>query len=986
MSVQISFPPFRLDVEGGKLWRGNEAVALRPKTYSVLRYLAERPGRLVTKDELLDAVWPGTYVTDGVLKVCIGELRKALGDSSRKPSFIETLHRRGYRFVPEIEAVAEPRPAPPAAEGGVPMVGRREETAVLERCFARTLEGARQVVFVGGPPSIGKTTLLDALIARVEARREPVWIARGQCAEHYGAGEAFLPVLDVLAHLGRGPAGPHLVGLLRDHAPSWLLQLPGLIGPAERNALRREYAGSGRERMLRELAGGLEAICAVRPLILALEDLQWSDHQTIELLAAIARGRARARLLVVGSLRAADAVTADHPLHDLVRELGTRRLATRLSLGPLDEDAVGLYLRHRFGDAEVARRLRDPIHHRTEGHPLFLVSIVDHLVRDGTVVESESGWRIDRDPEDVAHLTPDSLSDLLSSQLDRLHPTERRTLAAASLMGHAFATQAIAAARDEDLASVETRCAALARRGQFLRALPDRPWPDRTTAARYEFTHALYREALLSESPPAERREIHRRIADRLERGFAGQEDEVATQLALHFELGGDLPRAVRYLHRAGDRATSRHAYRAAIDHLTRALGLLSGIENGRERIETEIVLRVSLGAPLLNLRGFGAPEVEETYARALELCRSSGETPQLFPVLMGLQAYYASAGELPRAHTLSQQVLRLSERVGDRVMRLEANHALGCDLLRMAEPERARRCLQRAIDLTDPADAPDAYRMTGHDPKTCCLCNLAVATHSLGRPDEALRLVLQALAWAEDIHLPFSLAQAHATRAWVHLLRFEPVQARQSCERALELCEEYDLPYWRAMTMLLDAWTLGQLGRLAQGVARADQAWASAQLMGPRVCEPEYRVIRGGLINAAHPSREGLDRLDETMQILDQRAEHSHRAELERQRGELLLGLPEGDPEANAAEAREWLHRSLATARTQGTRHLELKAATALVLHRDRLGEDPEARRRLAAIYALYDEGLDTLDLVVARSLLESYGASPDRAPGGPR
>lgn len=970
MPRTIRFPPFHLDAETGQLWRGDEPVSLRPKTYAVLQHLAERPGRLVTKDELLESVWPETHVSDGVLKVCIRELRQALGDTAKTPAFIETLHRRGYRFVGDIEAATGGDSGSQPSTDTPHLVGRTAERSELLGRLDRARDGARQVVFVTGTPGIGKTTLVDSVVSEIAAGSDPAWIARGQCVEHYGAGEAFLPVLEALGRLGAGPAGPHVVGLLREHAPSWLLQLPSLVGPGERDTLRREYAGSGPERMLRELMLGLEAICAVRPLVLVLEDLHWSDTSTIDLIAAIARGRTAARLLVVGTLRPADAMAAGHPLPRLLRELTTREHATELKLGPLDEDAVGEYLIDRFDDTTVTERLRGALYRRTEGHPLFLVNAADHLVRDGSVKQTDEGWRLGTDVGDVEHDTPASLTDVLSSQLDRLDPDERRTLAVASLVGQEFASPTVSAALGEDAEGVEARCDALARRGEFLSRLREHAWPDGTPAARYRFNHALYREILATETSPAERQRLHARIGARLESGFVGTEAEVATQLALHFEAGGELWKAIRYLHVAGDRATSRHAYPAAIDHLGRALELVGKVEDTPERRETELVLRVSIGAPLLTSRGFGAPEVEETYGRALELCREGGETPQLFPVLMGLQAYYSQAGELLRAHDLSRQVLRLADQVDDRVMRLEGNHALGNDLLRMGHLEEARACLEAAVELVDPAEATEAYRLTGHDPKTCCMCNLATATYYDGRPDEALRVAEAALAWAEEIRLPFSLVQAHVTCAWIRLLRFEPVEAREQIERSIQLSDDFDMLYWKAVSVLLDAWGLGQSGDLDNACARVEEGWEIAQRMGPRACEAEYRVIRAGLVTARAPSEEHLASIDETIEILGGRGEAIHRPELERQRAELLLRL-EGEAGPRDAEAGEWLWRSLRSAQEIGMRHLEIKAACDLVLYRDRIGADASVVDVLATAYDRYEEGLDTADLLIARALL---------------
>src|SRR5207244_7899874 len=191
--------------------------------------------------------------------------------------------------------VSAPTPAPR-------LVGREAEVATLHQWFANALQGERHLGFITGEAGIGKTTLVDTLVAQL-AGQTPLWIGHGQCIEQYGAGEAYLPLLEALGQMGRTPDGPQLVTLLHQQAPSWLLQLPALLSPVEYEALQRYAGGTTRERMLRELAEAMEALTAVRPCILVLEDLHWSDTATIEWLAYMARRRGPARLLVLGTYR-----------------------------------------------------------------------------------------------------------------------------------------------------------------------------------------------------------------------------------------------------------------------------------------------------------------------------------------------------------------------------------------------------------------------------------------------------------------------------------------------------------------------------------------------------------------------------------------------------------------------------------------------------------------------------------------------------------
>src|SRR5262245_26445974 len=187
----LTFGPFRLETTQARLWRGEQAIPLRPRTGAVLQYLATHPGRLVTKTELLQHVWGPTHVTDTVLRVCIREIRVALADTAEAPQYLQTVGRQGYQWLVSGDGAAVPLAA------ARPIVGRQAEVEALTRWFARAVTGERQLVFLSGEGGIGKTTVIDQWLTQLEVG-SAVWLGRGQCAEHYGAGEAYLPVLDAL--------------------------------------------------------------------------------------------------------------------------------------------------------------------------------------------------------------------------------------------------------------------------------------------------------------------------------------------------------------------------------------------------------------------------------------------------------------------------------------------------------------------------------------------------------------------------------------------------------------------------------------------------------------------------------------------------------------------------------------------------------------------------------------------------------------------
>src|SRR5438034_1038032 len=499
--------PLRLDVANEWVWQGEQRLQLTPKAFAVLRYLLDHPSRVVTKDELLREGWPDTVVSEWVLTSCIRQIRRALGEEAGAPQYIDTVHRRGYRFIGAVRSAESgvrsqnSHPAPSTQHPAPSIVGRGVEITHLHRWLEKALSGERQLVFVTGEPGIGKTTVVEAFLQSLAARGQPesgvwspesgvgagdsalrdsglsdslreadprrqpldasLWIGHGQCIEHYGAGEAYLPVLEALGRLCREPGGEHLLELLGQQAPTWLVQLPALLSPAELEALQRKVLGATGERMLREMAEAVEAITAERPLVLWLEDLHWSDYSTLDWLAFVARQREPARLLVIGTYRPVEVIAREHPLKGVKQELQSHGHGEELPLTPLSETAVEEYLAVRFtGGAPVPlQRLARMVHQRTEGNPLFMVNVVDDLVRQGLLRQSEGGWELKVGIEEVAARVPESVQQMIEKQLERLSPEDQRVLEVASVAGIEFSAAAVAASVEAAVAEGDERCA-----------------------------------------------------------------------------------------------------------------------------------------------------------------------------------------------------------------------------------------------------------------------------------------------------------------------------------------------------------------------------------------------------------------------------------------------------------------------------------------------------------------------------------------------
>jgi len=983
-----NLPAVRIETANEWAWCGEQRLPLMPRAFAVLRHLVEHAGRLITKDELLATVWRDAIVSDAALASCIRDLRRALADSSETPRYIETVHRRGFRFIGPVLAAGDPRPRAGSESGASPLqtpslaalgvVGRDAELAQLHAFLARTMNGRRQLVFVTGEPGIGKTALVEEFVSQID-RDQTLRIGRGQCVELYGAGEPYLPLLEALGRLGRAAGGEQVVQILKQHAPTWLTQLPALLADPDLEAVQRRAQGATRDRMLRELVEALEALSTEEPIVLLLEDLHWSDASTIDLLARLAGRREAARLLVLGTYRPADVAAGAHSLRPVKQELQMHGHCEEMPLAFLSAGAVSAYLSKRFPRHEFSSELAPVLHRMTGGNPLFVVNTVDDLIAQGQVREVDGTWGLSVPVKDLAAGEPETLWQLVDKQVERLAADERAMLAVASVAGAEFSA-AVASADGIDAQDAELRCEALARRGQFLRAAGVAEWPDGTVAGRYAFIHALYQQVLYARVSIGERVGLHRRTGERLERGYGARAGEIAGELATHFEHGRDSERAARYRKQAADHALRGHAYREAADHAARALALLRALPESPERPMQELALHVLLGAALTAIQGYAAPEVARTYARARELCERVGDTTQLSPVLLGLGRFYLVRGEFQTARDIAAQLLTIADATRDSVPLLGAHNALGGVSFYAGEFEAALAHLERGIALYDPeAHSPNrspAFRL-GQDPGVSCTTHAAMTLWMLGYPARAAARMQEAFALARSLDHPFSVSYACHFAAGLHQWRRDRRAVREVEEEALALDTEHGFGLFLTAGVIQRGWLLAEDGREEEGLAQMRDGLARHRSIGAEVLVPAFLAMVAEVYEKLGRRAEGLSTVSEALAAGQQSGQHYWEAELHRLRGALTLRA-----EGRTDDAEACFLQAIEVARRQKARSLELRAATSLSRLWAEQGKVRDARALLSGVYDWFTEGFDTLDLSDAKSLLQEL----ERRAGGSR
>ena len=971
------FGLFQFDLNHEQLWQDDQEIRLTQKALTLLKYFLEHSGRVVTKAELFEAVWPEAVVSDAALYKRIQELRRALQENPRSPVYLETMHRRGFRFIHTVErlnaaSVTPPTSKPPVAFRDAPLcVGRETELGFLQNRLELALGGARQLVWVTGEPGIGKTTLIHTFVDCIQAR-EDVWVSQGQCIEQYGSGEPYLPVLDALSRLCREAQGEALIDLLYHHAPTWLVQMPSLISPTQRDALRQQTSGATQHRMLREMVETLDMLTRLKPIVLVLEDLHWSDPSTLILLAALARRREAARLLVLATYRPLEHLNWDHPLRGITHELSLHGYSHQLALEGLSESAVDAYLAERFRGASTASDLALFMRQRTEGNPLFIVHMVDYLVQQGCIRQTEGEWRLWASNAPRAAGMPETLRQLIEYQLGQAHPDAQTLLEVASVAGIIFASASVAAGLGISIETVEEQCNVLMRRTPFLRAAPPETWPDGTLTSRYAFVHALYGEALYERLSVVRRVRLHQLIGQREEQGYGRQSAVIAAALAVHFEKGRDYRRAVQYHLWAVQNALQRSGCQAAITHANTAIALLDELRAAPESDQYELQAQAGLGFALTQLKGYAAPEVGHAYNRAWALCQQVDNTFHHIPVLLGLHTFYGVRSELTKAHTLAEHCLDLARHQALPGPLAQAYNAHALSLFVFGSFKSAQASFEQAITLGDdtpPSDmlpeAPDAS-LQGRT-------FLAMTLWFLGAPEQARACLLQNIERARALANPFGLTMSLMLAAFVHQYRQEWHDVQTYTQEAMTLATDHGFRYWMAIGAIQQGWAITKQQCIEAGIAQMHDGIERARQAGA-IGHQSYAI---GLLAEAYGSmgqaEAGLRQLNDAFTHVRDTGEGFYEAELYRLKGELLLMRHP----SQLSSAEVCFQQGLELSRIQRATSLELRVATSLGRLWHRQGKAKAAYALLAPIYNRFTEGLNTADLREAQSLLEALHVS---------
>ena len=976
----LAFGPYRLESGPDRLWRDSEEIALRPKSLKVLAYLARRPGRLVTKEELREQVWGATHVSDTRLRVTVSEVRAALGDDQDSPAYLETVPGRGYRFVAtnETTALDDARSTldVPLRGGPEPVVGRERELEHLVNRFLEANRGERRLIFLGGEPGVGKTTLVNLFLEHL-AGRPHTTCARGQCVMHYGAGEAYAPVLEALGRVGHEGSGRALIRVLERCAPMWLVQLPALVESEELERLQRQVQGATRDRMVRELNDALERLTAKDTLVLVLEDLHWSDVATLDLLAAIAQRPEPARLLIVGTYRPAEAIVRAPAFRAMMRELEGRGLCEQLDLELLTPGDVAAYVSARI-DGESTEDVATAVYERSDGNALFMVNLLEHLIEAHAIRRRDGHWVVDGASAALTQI-PQGLRPFIERRLDALSDEDRELLEVASVVGVEFAAAAAFAGlphsgEEQDPERIETRLESLVSHAHLIDPCGTTEWPDGTLTARYRFGHALYREGLYEQIPEARRARLHRRVGERLQKAWGEDSREMAAVLADHFERGRDPENAARYRRLAGERALGQHAYHEAAEHLQAALEAFDQARSQpadgdpEDAVRWELEVCTALGTALMVTRGHGVPEVKKVRTRARLLIERLDDPAIQFPTLFNLWNFSTTVADLAESKRLVTRMSELVARAENDEMALMFHSARLRIALFRAEYAESADSVRQALTLHDPLRDHDLPSRYGQDePGAIALGVDAWRLWLQGYPAQAATRAREARELAELLGSPYGKAFAWAWSLAALQFRGETAQLERRASELRLLCAEHDIATWIAWATFFEGFVVGARANEADGIALMEKGLGGWRGAGIRIVEPYLLALLSETCLRAGRIETAGERLTEARDRVEKTGERWWEAELHRLEGEVLLAAAGDGDRDRGDRAEACFRRALEVAGRQGATSLELRAALSL----SRLGSSPDAHQLLGEVVGRFTEGHDTADLRAAQTQL---------------
>ena len=884
------------------------------------------------------------------------------------PAWLETLLLRMLEKDPakrcgagDVVAAFRDQDAPARAGAGpaaMPRrlaVGRKKERADLHATFQRTLDGRSSILCVSGEPGQGKTTLVEEFLMDLVNQNRAL-VARGRCSERLAGAEAYLPILETLDSLMNGAEREAVAAAMKNLAPTWYAQL------APASAAPLQAGPPSPEKMKRELAALLHEISRQQPLVLFLDDVQWADLSTVDLLSYLSTKLDGLRALILITFRGPELHSSNPQFLALLLDLQSRGVCREIALGFFAPEEIQEYIDRKFPGHGFPEEFARGIHQRTEGNPLFVADLLGYLQEKQAIALQDGRWMLAGSSAGLLTGLPESVRSMVQRKMEQLAENERKLLMAASVQGSDFDAAVVARAVNADPADIEEGLERLERKSGFVKLAAEHEYPDRSLTLRYRFVHVLYQNAFFAALGPSRRASLSRMVAEALLEFHGVQAVRIAAQLAFLLETARDFERAARQYQTASLNALMLFASREAETLARRGLDALQSMPESRGRAQQELDLQKVLAGALRNLRSHSGREAIATQRRLLELAEQLDDYYTQFGVHYALAWGLTTHQLFDHALAEAAHCARIAEKVQDPCMLAGVHLVYGDVLTHQGKLAECRPRLEAIRPAHDPAMAAAYARLLGEDPCAHARGILGMVLSYLGYPDQGRARLREAVDLGRQMGNPI----AHGVALILAILSFkhfrDEAALAQASEDLMAICVKnefhasmlYFAKFGQGLGLALE-------GQAAEGLRRIDEAIADAQAVGTRYGVPMLAWGKAEVMRRAGLCDELLVFLDEQLAAAEGAGQWVEVPDLYRARGECLSGV----------EAEASFLRAIETSRRMEARLPELESATRLAeLYRDQ-GRKAEAQEALAGVYGWFTEGFATPALERAGAVL---------------
>ncbi len=446
--------PIVLDVHQQRLHVGESVIPLSPKAFLLLQLLASREGQLISHKEITQLLWPDTFVDPNNHKKYILEIRRAVGDNPLKPRYIETLSKRGYRLLATVKLITSTSPNlySSVSHG---FVGRQENLSTLESLRTKALTGERQIIFITGMPGMGKSALIRHFL---QSLPYPTRYFVASCIESKRSKEEFAPLSEIFENLCDSDVTNTVARTIFDYAPGWInhLSSPALRELNATATPRFQYISSP-GILSREAIKIIELISQDELLILVIDDIQWADQTSLDVINALSRRDVPAKVLVIAAYRPLSR-RGDNFLGRMQSHLTSHFHCTMMELKQLNRDEIASFVRNSMQNCPSAGPLIDVLYEQSEGIPFVMRALLEALLENGTCNKENGSWTVDLESL-KSFPVPYRIAQFITYEMESLSRKERHILEAASRVGYHFSVEEVLAFIDLDKPYLSTEIA-----------------------------------------------------------------------------------------------------------------------------------------------------------------------------------------------------------------------------------------------------------------------------------------------------------------------------------------------------------------------------------------------------------------------------------------------------------------------------------------------------------------------------------------------